>query len=170
MIEDASIEYVAELAENKKTGARALVSVWENILTDFQYELPGSNFKELVVSKELCRAPKDALLKMLKRSPFVDYIERFKQEFGIDLVFEPGMQDYVEEYAVKNNIQVSEALKRLLRGASALNYMNIKGKYSISRKMLEDEKYFDEIFTGWYQKRSKNKRKDKEEEKNEANH
>jgi len=170
VIEDAAIEYVAELAENKKTGARALVSVWENILTDFQYELPGSNFKELVVSKELCRAPKDALLKMLKRSPFVDYIERFKQEFGIDLVFEPGMQDYVEEYAAKNNIQVSEALKRLLRGASALNYMNIEEKYSISRKMLEDEKYFDEIFTGWYQKRSKNKRKDKEEEKNEANH
>jgi endopeptidase Clp ATP-binding regulatory subunit ClpX len=170
VIEDAAIEYVAELAENKKTGARALVSVWENILTDFQYELPGSNFKELVVSEELCRAPQDALLKMLKRSPFVDYIERFKQEFGIDLVFEPGMQDYVEEYAAINKIQVSEALKQLLRGASALNYMNIKKKYSISRKMLEDEKYFDEIFTDWYQKRGKKKRKDKEEEKSEANH
>ncbi len=170
VIEDAAIEYVAELAENKKTGARALVSVWENILTDFQYELPGSNFKELIVSEKLCRAPQDALLKMLKRSPFVDYIERFKQEFGIDLVFEPGMQDYVEEYAAINKIQVSEALKQLLRGASALNYMNIKKKYSISRKMLEDEKYFDEIFTDWYQKRGKKKRMDKEEEKNEANH
>jgi ATP-dependent Clp protease ATP-binding subunit ClpX len=36
-----AVEYVAEISENRKTGARALVSVWENILTDFQFELPG---------------------------------------------------------------------------------------------------------------------------------
>lgn len=167
-IEDAAIEYVAELAENKKTGARALVSVWENILTDFQFELPGSNFKELVITEALCRAPKDALLKMLKRSPFVDYVENFKQEFGIELVLEHPVQDYVEEYAAANKIQVSEALKRLLKGASALNYMNIKGKYTITRKMVEDGKYFDEIFTNWYQKSKKKVKKDKAEETKEA--
>jgi len=31
------VEYVAEISENRKTGARALVSVRENILTDFQF-------------------------------------------------------------------------------------------------------------------------------------
>jgi hypothetical protein len=163
-IEDAAIEYVAELAENKRTGARALVSVWETILTDFQFEMPGSNFKELGVTEELCRAPKDALLKMLKRSPFVDYVENFKQEFGIDLVFDADAQEYIEHYAEQNNIQVSEALKQLLKGASALNYMNIKGKYVISRKMVEDERYFDNIFTRWHQKWSKKARKEKQKE------
>ncbi len=163
-IEDAAIEYVAELAENKRTGARALVSVWETILTDFQFELPGSNFKELAVTEEMCRAPKDALLKMLKRSPFVDYVENFKQEFGIDLVFDADAQEYLEHYAEQNNIQVSEALKQLLKGASALNYMNVKGKYVISRKMLEDEKYFDNIFTRWHQKWIKKARKSKQGE------
>ncbi|MBW2093163.1 MAG: AAA family ATPase, partial [Deltaproteobacteria bacterium] len=44
-----AIDYVAEVSENQRTGARALVSVWENILTDFQAELPGSNFTKLVV-------------------------------------------------------------------------------------------------------------------------
>ena len=63
--EDA-IDYVAEIAENQKTGARALVSVWENILTDFQYELPGSNFKKLSVTRKLCERPRDMLLKMLE--------------------------------------------------------------------------------------------------------
>ncbi len=153
IVEDSAIEYVAGLAENKKTGARALVSVWENILTDFQFELPGSNFKDLLVTAELCRAPKDVLLKMLERSPFVDYIENFKREFGIDLVMDAEVQDYVEKYAAKNNIQLSEALKKLLKKASALNYMNIKGKFKITREMLEDRKYFDNIFTEWYQKR-----------------
>ncbi len=55
---DEAIEFVAGLSENKKTGARALVSVWENIFTDFQYEMPGSHFKELTISEELCRALK----------------------------------------------------------------------------------------------------------------
>jgi endopeptidase Clp ATP-binding regulatory subunit ClpX len=168
VIDDAAIEYVAELAENKKTGARALVSVWENILTDFQYELPGSNFKDLIVSAELCRAPKDALLKMLKRSPFVDYVERFKLEYGIDLTLGPDVQSYIEEYAAKNNMQVSEALNRLLKGASALNYMNVEGKFEITEKMLEDGKYFDEIFTKWHQKRSKKVRKKSHKKKQEA--
>jgi len=60
-----AVEYVAEISENRKTGARALVSVWENILTDFQFDLPGSNFSTLKVNRELCEKPKDYLLKML---------------------------------------------------------------------------------------------------------
>lgn len=149
--EDAAIEYVAGLAENKKTGARALVSVWENIFTDFQYELPGSNFKELVATEELCRTPKDVLLKILERSPFVDFTERFNREYNIQLVLDDGAQNYVENYARENGIQVSDALKLLLKGASSLNYMNITGKYSVTVEMLKDPAYFDKIFTEWYQ-------------------
>lgn len=150
-IEESAIQYVAELAENKKTGARALVSVWENILTDFQYELPGSNFKELVVTDELCRKPKDALLEMLKRSPFVDYIENFNREYGIQLVLPKNVEAYVEKYADENNIQVSAALKKLLKQASTLNYMSIKGKFEVTLEMLENQNYFNDFFTAWYQ-------------------
>ena len=150
-IEESAIQYVAEKAENKKTGARALVSVWENILTDFQFELPGSHFKELVVGEELCRRPKDVLLEMLKRSPFLDYIENFKKEYGIELVLGEEVQAHVEKYAGENEIQVSAALKRLLKHASTLNYMNIKGKFEITVEMLEDNNYFNGLFTAWYQ-------------------
>lgn len=161
-IQEQAIEYIAELAENKKTGARALVSVWESILTDFQFELPGSNFNELVVSEELCRAPHDALLKMLKRSPFLDYIQGFKREYGIELVMDNKIEEYVENYAKENDVQVSDALKQLLKGASSINYMNHKGKFKITARMLEEPKYFDDLFTRWYQKTHK---KSPEEEK-----
>ncbi|MBF0474379.1 MAG: AAA family ATPase [Deltaproteobacteria bacterium] len=150
--DDSAIEYVAELAENKKTGARALVSVWESIFTEFQFELPGSNFKELTVTKELCQMPKDALLRMLKRSPFVDFVEGFKHEYGIELIMGEEVQRYVEDYAARNMIQVSDALKQLLKGGSSLNYMNIKGKFEITQEVLDDPKYFDRLFTEWYQK------------------
>ena len=150
-----AIDYVAEIAENKKTGARALVSVWETILTDFQFELPGSNFTKLVVDRQLCERPKDALLDMLERSPFVDFVGWFRRQHGVELEFKEDAEVYVEEYADRENIQISEALSRLLKGAGALNYMNIDGSFILTREILEDEKYFDRLFTEWHKSQKK---------------
>jgi ATP-dependent Clp protease ATP-binding subunit ClpX len=146
-----AIEYVAEISENRKTGARALVSAWENILTDFQFELPGSNFTMLKVNRELCEKPKDYLLKMLEKSPFVDFVENFKKEYGIELVLDESVQDYFENYAHQHNLQISETLKKFLFGASALNYMGVRGAYNITKEMIEDDKYFDKLFAKWYE-------------------
>ncbi|MCP4147027.1 MAG: AAA domain-containing protein [bacterium] len=154
-IAESAINFVAEVAENKKTGARALVSVWENILTDFQFELPGSNFKVLKVTDELCRAPKDALLKMLERSPFLDYVQSFDKEFGIQLELDKNIESYIQTYAKENSIQVSDAIKQLFRHAPTLNYMNIKGKFKVTLDMIEDENYFDNFFTQWFRENHK---------------
>lgn len=150
-IDESAIQFVAEQAENKKTGARALVSVWESILTNFQFELPGSHFKELVVDEKLCHTPTDVLLEMLKRSPFLDFVESFNKEYGIELAMDEKVEHYVEKYAQENKLQVSEALKHLLKKASTLNYMNIKGKFEVTLEMLENAEYFDNYFTSWYQ-------------------
>ena len=150
-----AIEYVAQVAENQRTGARALVSVWENMLTDFQFELPGSNFTRLTVDRELCERPKDALLHMLEKSPFVDYTEWFRRQYGVELALDEASEQYVEEYARQRNIQVSEALSRLLKSASALNYMNVDSPYRVTRDMLAEEGYFDRLFTEWHQRQKK---------------
>ena len=118
---------------------------------DFQFELPGSNFSMLEVNRELCQRPKDVLLKMLERSPFADFVENFRKEYGIDLILDEDAQVYIEEYACRKNTQVSEAIKRLLSSAWALNYMGIKGPFKITRQMVEDTKYFDKLFTHWYE-------------------
>jgi hypothetical protein len=146
-----AIEYVSEVAENSKTGARALVSVWESILTDFQFELPGSNFKKLELTREICERPHDMLLKMLEKSPFVDFTERFRKEYGIEIILSEEAQSYIEEYARQENMEVSVSIKQLLAGVSALNYMNLKAPYRITREMLEDPKYFDKLFTSWHE-------------------
>ncbi len=150
-----AVEYVAEISENRKTGARALVSVWENILTDLQFELPGSNFSTLKVNRELCEKPKDYLLKMLEKSPFVDFVDNFKKEYGIELILDEDVQNYFEHHAQQNNLQISETLKKLLFGASALNYMGVRGTYKITKEMIEDEKYFDKLFAKWYENQKK---------------
>lgn len=34
-----------------------------------------------------------------KKSPFVDYVEYFKNEYGIELVLDEDVQNYFEQYA-----------------------------------------------------------------------
>ena len=156
---DEAIDYVAEIAQNKKTGARALVSVWENILTHFQFELPGTSFPELVVTKKLCEHPRDVVLEMLEKSPFIDFIEGFKREYGIDLIIEGGIQEYIEEIANREGTEISATIKKLLAGASALNYINHKGPFTITKEMIDDRKYFDKLFIEWYRKQIKQRAK-----------
>ncbi len=153
-IQSDAIEYVAEKAENKKTGARALVSIWETILTDFQFTLPGSNFTRLTIDRKLCEQPQDMLLKLLEKSPFVDFIESFKKEYEIELILDENAQAYIEEEAQKNNMPIPTMLKKMLQGASALNYMNFKGTFPVTKEMLQDEKYFDNLFLEWYKKQN----------------
>ncbi len=151
-VADDAIDYVAEVGENSKTGARALVSVWENILTDFQFELPGSNFKKLKITRELCERPKDMLLIMLEKSPFVDYIEHFRREYGVELVLDDEIQNYIEAVAKDRNTEVSATIKSFLDAASALNYMNQKEPFKITREMLDNPKYFDKLFIEWHER------------------
>ena len=148
-----AVNYVAEISENRKTGARALVSVWENILTDFQFELPGSNFTKLVVDRDLCQRPRDALFKLLEKSPFVDFIDGFRREYGVELILEEEAEALMEKRAQKENVQVSEIINRLLKPASALNYMGIPGPFTITKEMVADEGYFDRMFTKWHQQK-----------------
>ena len=49
-------------------------------------------------------------------------------------------------------MEVSATIKKLLDGASALNYMNHPGSFKITKKMLDDPKYFDNLFTEWHEK------------------
>jgi ATP-dependent protease Clp ATPase subunit len=145
-----AIEYVAEKAEKKKTGARALVSEWESILTDFQYTLPGTNFKKIEVNEEICSHPKDQLLKLFEKTPVYDFIDRFKNEYGIDLSFTEEAVGYVEKYAKEQDLQISAAIDKLMSGAPALNYINLKGEFKVEADMLKDEKYFDRIYVEWH--------------------
>ena len=152
---DEAIEFVAEKAENMRTGARALVSVWEDILTDFQYELPGSGLPKLKIDLQLCTKPNDVLLSMMEMSPFVNFVTNFQMEHGVELQFDKETEAFVIDYAKEHNLQVSATLNKLLIGSSALGFMNFKDPFKITLEMLKDDKYFDKLFTQWYAQQRK---------------
>ncbi|MCO4783836.1 MAG: AAA family ATPase [Candidatus Cloacimonetes bacterium] len=150
---DDAIEFVAEKAERQKTGARALIGVWEDILTDFQYELPGSEHKSLLINREVCDTPKDYLLKILSRNAFDDYIKKFQGEMGIEIFFSPEAKVFAENYAKSEKLQLSDALSVLLAGASAINYIGHQGRFEITLEVLENPKYFDDLYMNWHKER-----------------
>lgn len=157
--DDSSIEWVAEKSENKKTGARALISVFENVLTDFQFELPGRNFKSLKITREICKAPRDAVLEILERSPLLDFVDKFKNDHGIDLAIGESVENKIKAYAKDRGIPLSTALTRLLFKASALNYMDIQGKFEVTEEMIDNPKYFDNLYVKWHQDQMDNQEK-----------
>jgi hypothetical protein len=88
---------------------------------------------------------------MLEKSPFVDFIDNFKKEYGIQLILDKDVQNYLEEYAHQNYIPLSYLLKKILSGASALNYMGVKDPFYITKDVVQDAKYFDKLFSRWYE-------------------
>ncbi|MBW2624532.1 MAG: hypothetical protein JRD68_16610, partial [Deltaproteobacteria bacterium] len=86
-------------------------------------------------------------------SPVVDFLEGFRHEYGVELILEEEAEAYMEEQAQKENIQVSEIINRLLKPASALNYMGVSGPFTITKEMVMSEGYFDRMFTKWHQKK-----------------
>ncbi len=64
---DKALRCIAEHAYQEKTGARGIMTVCENILRDFKFELPSTNIDELVITPAVCNNPQAELRKMLKK-------------------------------------------------------------------------------------------------------
>src|SRR6185436_19393874 len=64
LFRDDGLRRIAELAGDEKTGARGLMTVCERIFRDLKFELPSTQVKRFVVSRELVDNPR-AQLKVL---------------------------------------------------------------------------------------------------------
>lgn len=54
-IEPEAVKYIAKTAIKLNTGARALRSIFEDVMKDFMFELPGSGQHELVITKDIVK-------------------------------------------------------------------------------------------------------------------
>ena len=64
---DKALRCIAEHAYQEKTGARGIMTVCENILRDFKFELPSTNIDQFVITPAVCNNPQAELRKMLKK-------------------------------------------------------------------------------------------------------
>jgi ATP-dependent Clp protease ATP-binding subunit ClpX len=110
LFNDDGLRRIAEIAAEEKTGARGLMTVCERVFRDLKFELPSTNVKRFVVTRELVDAPAKSLERLLAeqareeqatlRNIVREFAERFKQSHGLTLIFsESGVDALLEEAA-----------------------------------------------------------------------
>ncbi|MBO5207760.1 MAG: ATP-dependent Clp protease ATP-binding subunit ClpX [Lachnospiraceae bacterium] len=74
-VEEDAVEAIAELAYERKTGARGLRSIMENVMMDVMYEIPSDdNIAECIITKDAVEG---------KSKPLVRYRDRTLQAQGM---------------------------------------------------------------------------------------
>lgn len=88
LFRDDGLRRIAELAAEEKTGARGLMTVCERVFRDLKFELPSTNVKRFIVTRELVDNPVAELKKLLE--------EHTREERGV-------MAELVHDYARRFN-------------------------------------------------------------------
>lgn len=99
LFQDDGLRRIAELAAEEKTGARGLMTVCERIFRELKFELPSTDVKRFVVTRELVDHPTAALQKMMAEQEkqehamlgqvIEEWARRFQEAHGLQLRFTP---------------------------------------------------------------------------------
>jgi ATP-dependent Clp protease ATP-binding subunit ClpX len=122
---DGALREVARRAAGEKTGARGLVTVWERVLRDFKFELPGTGLPELVVDEELVTNPAAALTRCLEAARALEVDGRggrvagfsatFEREHGLRIHFTTDAVGALIRRAEREGTDVAELCARLFK-------------------------------------------------------
>lgn len=113
LFSDEGLKRIAELAAEEQTGARGLMTVCERVFREIKFELPSTNVKRFVVTRELVDNPNKELQKILAdprqeerivaRQLVDEFARRFKDNHGMEIRFtEPAAEMLVSEALEKN--------------------------------------------------------------------
>jgi ATP-dependent Clp protease ATP-binding subunit ClpX len=118
LFRDDGLRRIAELASEEQTGARGLMTVCERIFRDFKYELPSTNVKRFVVTRELVEHPAAELQKLLAehekeervvvRQLVHDFARRFQENHSIQIEFTESAADLLASMALEQSIPVRD--------------------------------------------------------------
>jgi ATP-dependent protease HslVU (ClpYQ) ATPase subunit len=117
---DEALKRIADLAIKEKTGARGLMTICENTLSDFKYEMPGKNLHQLTITDETVEDPKKALQLILLHKPLEIFIAQFKNNTGIKLNFTPEAIDYLAEKMSREGMDIVSFCWDKLNGCDRL--------------------------------------------------
>lgn len=118
LFQDAGLRRIAEMASGEETGARGLMTVCERIFRQLKFELPSTEIKRFVVSKELVDDPGAALKRLLDESHdheravmrelVFEFAHRFKKAHGLELNFTEGAADRLVNMAINQSKSIRD--------------------------------------------------------------
>lgn len=109
---------IAELASGEGTGARGLMTVCERVFREIKFELPSTDVKRFVVTKELVDDPPSELKKLLAeqqkeerlvaRQLVHEFAQRFREMHGLELKFTESAADMLVSQALEQGQQIRD--------------------------------------------------------------
>lgn len=110
LFSDDGLRKIAECAADERTGARGLMTVCERVFRDIKFELPSTNVKRFVVTRELVENPLAELQKILAdprqeerivaRQLVDEFARRFLECHGMTLKFTDAAADLLVNEAL----------------------------------------------------------------------
>jgi len=165
-VDTEALREIARLAEGEKTGARGLMTVLENLLREFKYELPSTAVKEVTLSPEMVSDPKAALKDLLNENEHAQrdihlqeieaFVQRFEEQYGLRLKFHKRAAAAVAKQAEESGRTVHTVCERLFRdypyGLKLIQNQSGKNIFSITVAMVKNpDKALSELITSQYQ-------------------
>ena len=118
LFREDGLKRIADLAGGEKTGARGLMTVSERVFRDLKFELPSTDVKRFVVSRELVENPPGSVQTILAehvkeeqavlRQLVDEFASRFAEMHGLKLTFTDGAKERLVALSLERNQQVRD--------------------------------------------------------------
>ena len=118
LFQEDGLRRIAEFASEEKTGARGLMTVCERVFRDLKFELPSTQVKRFVVTRDLVENPVKGLESMLKESEreehkvlhqlVHEFAQRFKEAHGLTIRFTDDAAETLVETALSSGVAVRD--------------------------------------------------------------
>ena len=115
---DEGLRRIAQKAGTEQTGARGLMTICERVFREIKFELPSTEVKRFVVTRELVDDPAAELRKILVdprqeerivARQFVDeFASRFQEQHGMKISFTPAAAEVLVSEALANSQPVRD--------------------------------------------------------------
>jgi ATP-dependent protease Clp ATPase subunit len=118
LFSDEGLTRIAEKASEEQTGARGLMTVCERVFREIKFELPSTQIRRFVVTREMVEQPVTELHKMLSdpqleeramaRELVQEYAARFHREHGLKIAFTEGAMEKLTDESLGKGVSVRD--------------------------------------------------------------
>jgi ATP-dependent Clp protease ATP-binding subunit ClpX len=167
LFSDEGLLRIAERASDEQTGARGLMTVCERVFRDIKFELPSTNVKRFVVTKELVDDPAKELAKILAdpkqeerivaRQLVDEFARRFHEYHGMQIKFTDAAADSLVDEALAKAQSVRDLCGRRFKdfqfGLKLISQNSGQQEFVIDKDAVENpDKVLSDLVVASYRK------------------
>ncbi len=160
LFSDEGLRRIAEKASDEQTGARGLMTVCERVFRDIKFELPSTQVKRFVVTRELVDDPAEELKKILAdpkqeerivaRQLVDEFARRFEENHGMKIRFTDAAADLLVGEALEKGQSVRDLCARRFKdfqfGLKLISQNSGQREFMIDKDAAEQP---DKVLSDW---------------------